>query len=539
MHRCLLTLLAAALFAQPAPVHAADTDDLWVKCDGFSRSGKTKGKKGGLMGAILLGSGGFAAPARPQKAAKGMVGAAACTSLLASPELATLDWSRKPSLLKARAIHFLEDGRPEEALADVTAARTLIAAGQPSLHFERSTGLALDLVEAFALVSLGRDAEAVERAQAATRARPWSLRVQTVTMVMMSVSPQGEASVLQAARRIDQLDDGGAANLWPVYIRTGALDRAALLARKQLDAAVPQDGKTLDLGPVMNGVTAAFILARTGKGAEVPARLTQIREHVQTAEFLKATSGTQFGMPLALLEDKGQRLRTQILSSIAKWDAPIAAATAFSAGDAAGAQDALAGALAFPSSELLIDLVTDLQARIPVGERKGIVAMDAARLRETLAWTREDTIRRITNLNFIEILPQAEDEERLNSFGQRDVLGFRQSGFRDSAQPDGTTRIQYVGTISSAIAVEEMTLLRAALFALDAGKPGFVIEKRSDFERILTRTYRGTPIGTGQPIGFTTELTIRLVDDLAGERAIPADEVKKALAPIYAPGKAG
>lgn len=109
----------------------------------------------------------------------------------------------------------------------------------------------------------------------------------------------------------------------------------------------------------------------------------------------------------------------------------------------------------------------------------------------------------------------------------------RTDGFRSTVNPDGTTKVEFLGNTPSAAVVQEMTLLRAAELVKAAGKPAFIITDRSDFTRTM-RTMRGGMEISSAPAGFKTELTIRFLDAAAGDAsAFDALAVIDALGPLY------
>lgn len=101
----------------------------------------------------------------------------------------------------------------------------------------------------------------------------------------------------------------------------------------------------------------------------------------------------------------------------------------------------------------------------------------------------------------------------------------RTDGFRSSVDAaKGTTTVEFLGNTPSAQVVGEMTLLRAAALARDAGKTGLVVVDRKNFTRTMRTTRGGVPISS-VAAGHKTELTVRFVDraippaDLVGSRA--------------------
>ena len=114
---------------------------------------------------------------------------------------------------------------------------------------------------------------------------------------------------------------------------------------------------------------------------------------------------------------------------------------------------------------------------------------------------------------------------------------FNSNGFKDKPMKDGRgTTIEFTGDNSSPMAVEEMTLLRAADLAVAAGKPGFIILDKRDFSRSTQMTINGSPGCNATPAGFMTQLGVAFADTGAdSDRFIAADAVIADLAPVYRP----
>ena len=107
-------------------------------------------------------------------------------------------------------------------------------------------------------------------------------------------------------------------------------------------------------------------------------------------------------------------------------------------------------------------------------------------------------------------------------------------GFKETANADGTMTVEYDGSTSSAPMVQEMTLLRAAEIAKQAGKPGFAITARNDYSRWLTQTQYGREISR-TPTGHKSELTIRLLDtpDAVAAQGFATASIIDTLGPLY------
>ena len=109
----------------------------------------------------------------------------------------------------------------------------------------------------------------------------------------------------------------------------------------------------------------------------------------------------------------------------------------------------------------------------------------------------------------------------------------RTAGFRSTPNEDGSIKVEYTGNTTSGPVVQEMTLLRAAELAREAGKSHFHVVGRNDYQRYLTQTMNGVPMNRTLT-GYKTELTIRLLGEGEGiADALDAVAVIDALGPVY------
>jgi len=115
------------------------------------------------------------------------------------------------------------------------------------------------------------------------------------------------------------------------------------------------------------------------------------------------------------------------------------------------------------------------------------------------------------------------------SLGLSLLGGFqRTEGFKSEEMGDGRTKVEYLGSSSSASVVQEMTLLRAAEIASEAGQMHFVIDQRQDFGRYMANTFQRTLNG------YKTILFVSYPKDAQDSlTAIDAVEVIDTLGPIY------
>ncbi|WP_375392143.1 hypothetical protein [uncultured Sphingomonas sp.] len=295
------------------------------------------------------------------------------------------------------------------------------------------------------------------------------------------------------------------------------------------------DANTL-ITSMLDGAAAGYALAATGQPAAARALLTDTETKLEAALTPAAdkTGVAQPPSPIAGPLREAWR-RARLLA-----DARIAVAD----GRPTEALKALIGT-ELPVGAAGVELLTALQAALPASERA--LAPDSAVLAAKLTARREAEQLDVAALRRAMPLPEtsgniADYEGAGNRFlAGLFVAGGATDGFRSKTDAaTGITTVAFVGKASSGPAVEELTLLRAADLARQAGKRGLLIVGRRDYAQTLTMTRMGIPLSS-TPADYKTELDVRFVDpaalpaDLAPERArvLDADQVYAALAPIY------
>lgn len=177
---CLALVPAMACGAEPVPETLTDpkkAGSLYLQCDG-NPNNMSAGESIARLIALSAVIGLLAPPPEAPDASKrkfGAAGVTACDGIL-SGEKAEGNPVRRIPLILARALHRIEAKDYAGAIADVTAARnearTAGLAGNP--YFDRSTGLGFDLIEAQALLRMGKVEEAREVNARGAQSAPFS-----------------------------------------------------------------------------------------------------------------------------------------------------------------------------------------------------------------------------------------------------------------------------------------------------------------------------------------------------------------------------
>lgn len=473
----------------------------------------------------------------------------ACTRALASPRLLPTQTLRRVHLLRARAAAQLESGDAAKALADLDLAQAAAGGLAADRFYRRSMGVSLDLLRALALANSGDMAGALPLAQAASAARPYSVDVQRVA-----------ATVLQAGRPIGTPSPSpwsAGARLTPQAATLALVKEAeignfagvvALYPGIKIDwpsaPLAPMSFAMRDVGSqglvvgAMVSLHVAYARAATGDVAGARRDLADLRSRVAAARPAptpQATSTFSFGGMTwealdRFLDVRGRQVEARIAVAEARVPDAIAALVA----------------APMPHDAATIELLGALKAAVPAKDA-GLVP-DVASFSKELADDRQKALKAVVSDALLapETPRAVVDYERARpnilgalvggalSLGTSLLGGIdRTDGFRTKVNPDGTTKVEFIGNTPSSALVQEMTLLRAAEVARAAGKPGFVIVERSDYTRRLTTSRGGMPISSVAQ-GFKTELTIRPVDaGIEPERALDAIAIIDALGPLY------
>ena len=527
--------LAALALGTASLAYAGESED-FAGCDGLK---KPKKKDDGMRGVASL-TGWHNAALFGAPSSKPLDTLMACNRALANAKLLPGQSLRRAHLLRARAAAQLEMGEHAAALADLTQAQGLVAGQASDPFFERSMGASLTLLRAVAKAGLGETAEAARLAEQAAALRPYALQVQLAASAIRSAAP----------------DEGGAAD-------AGAYDLLRL---------EPRAGTQLILRAHRHGDFAAvralagdklLVLGDVGKDGGKPAFVIRVDEAyldalaaTLAAGYADAAAGDFAGARrrleearagLALLSarsDESGRV-TRVLSDqivgprVAQVEARIAL-------EEEGAEAALARIVdaSLPADAASLELFTAIRDRAPEGLRVPEVAAIAAhveksgaadlgRLAPSLLIAPESARKLIdykkSRPNILGALVGASLTMGTSLLGGID----RTTGFRSTANADGTTTVEYVGSTNSGPMVQEMTLLRAAELAREAGKAGFAIVERKDYQRFVAVMQGGFETSR-TPSGYKTELTVRFLDGEApAPAAFDAVAVIDDLGPLY------
>lgn len=467
---------------------------------------------------------------------------AACDRALASARLLPTQTLRRAHLLRARGVAHIQAGDHAKALADFDLAEAATRDRAGDRFLQRSMGVSLDLLRAMALTGSGDKTRAATLARSAMAARPYSSQVQRIGAELLAEAAPAGTADWAMAMRLDPtasatvlLREAEAGN-WPsvLALRPGVAVSWPETAPSAYALMSSGSGGTDLLQALLISLTESYALAATGKRAEAKALMTDVRGRLKALKPATDRKGAPIGPAI------GPILETALAGRFRQIDARVA----LGEGRHSEALSAIIGA-GLPKDRMTMDLLTALKAAAP--------ARDAALVPDPAGFAPAPAV---AARKFTTLMPQAlltpETPRAVIDYekSRPDILGAlvggafslgtsllggvsRLDGFRSTINPDGTTKVEFVGNTPSAALVQEMTLLRAAEITREKGKAGFVITARNDYQRMLVMSQNGVE-RSRTPQGFKTELSIRLLDRAEmTAHALDATAVIDALGPLY------
>ena len=531
-----------------APVLARESPE-WTYCDfgldpkagllavkSWASNGEARGIAQQLHGGGRFGGSLSATPMDP---------AAACAVALASPDLRLEDWARRTSLLMASAAHRIAAG-DATALADLDAAAAAIPLGLDAAERARSLDAAIAMLRGLAMARTGDAPRAVGLIAAAASARPWSGQFQALALRVLTSVPGGAAASAAIADR--QLLLGEQAREPRARARQAAGDFAGAAADWALAKPAVTEPTTVivPMRVVFVGNSPGWPItmidpARVGAAALAAAfagDAETARRWMATARAAAASAPVMAGpiLPKGLTGPAFPTVdKAAQDAGFAGYAALMEAAIRYQAGQVAPARAAVAALPALRADPASVQAIARILGQ-PEPTVPATAAVDPRLLFALLpCYEGADAV----TLAASESLPlsvglggRSVARQRRNSYSGS-VGFFKAAGFKAKPMKSGAgTTVTFTGDASSAFAVEEMTLLRAAELAVAAGKPRFTILNRRDYQRTSQFMINGRPSGNAVPAGFQSELDVAFADG-ADDRAIVAADVIAALGPLY------
>lgn len=544
-------VLAAISICIAVSAHAGVSED-FAGCDGLM---KPKRSDDGMRGeATMSAYGGSAFFNQGGTIANHSATISACDRALTNGNLRPEQTLRLAHILRARGAARLQLEDYPGAMADFDAANAAAASYAGDFFYDRSMGVSLALLRAIALSRSGQPAEALAIADDAAAKRPYSIDIQRAAALLRTEnnSALGMKAVWQQVGRIDPDLRGLINRLQSVP------DDLAAVASNAGSPTVELPSPVLDLTVLTNkqkfdAQAQAWNKALSEPMVKAYALVANQQEEAGLA-WAQATSDAMDAADEARLADAGgaegpvgnlsEVFATIMRSSFYEpqrtlFEARLALAQGRLADAAAafGAHDRLGGVMvdefitAYAAARDAIGGDAPVLAR-PAANQRTIFPQLAA-LADSLLIKPESERKLIDYQKSRPDLLQALVGATF-SMGASLLGGIeRTAGFRSSANEDGSIKVEYTGNTTSGPVVQEMTLLRAAELAQEAGRTHFRLVERKDYQQYRALQQNGFTISRTLS-GYQTHLTIRFIEEgESQDYALDAIAVIDALGPIY------
>ncbi|WP_404482523.1 hypothetical protein [Novosphingobium sp. BL-52-GroH] len=520
-----------------ATAHASDTD-VFAGCDGNGKPGKSADGLSYPQNTMRYGD--YASGSSQSVIA-------ACTAALAHPKLLATQNLRRARLLRARATAQLKADNLPGALADIDLAGAAAGDAAADALYRRSMAVSLDLLRALVYDQMGNRDEALRLARQSAAARPYALEVQRVAAHLLLTHGQNDAAAQATLLAANRLDPDFAQYQLTVLGYAGDFKAMAQLALPPVDVPATTPEKSLSpLGSLQkvlasrsqltNGMLLAYARATTGDVAGARRDMAQTK-----ARFAALSSG----QPETLSAEAQANIFKPYADLIASYETRIEARIALQEGRKTDAIARLQGA-SLPVDAVTADLFKAV--RIAQGQPETAFPGDLDPASNRQATARKALFDSMVRMATIE--PETAGTNSVYKRSRPNVLGAlvgaafsmgttllqgvkNTDGFSAQPNADGSVQVSLTGATTAPAVVREMTLLRAAEMAIEAGKPSFVVAARNDYARTMTTSQYGATISS-VPTGYKTDMVVRFL--APGEqdgRALDARAVVDALGPYY------
>ena len=480
----------------------------------------------------------------PNRGARPVTIINACNRALDSGKLLPEQTLRRAHILRARGAAQLQQGEYDKALADLEAARAAGREYDGDFFYERSMGVSLDLLRAIALNDLGRREEALALSDAALAKRPYALAVQRVGTFLRSGNGDTptDPALWQVLAQIDPATRGMTSKL------AGASDDFRMLAATSGEPVVEMPGPPT-LQQLLQNASVEAIAGKWITATGIPMRTAYAHAATGDAEaarrWMEATRAALAAEPKSedATPDELETLMRQLAMATAfePYAALVEARIAVSEGRFGDAAAALDGK-EYNHSPITDDLWDAYAAGTADGDAPALPVRGEAPERKSprLAALAQDLLMRPESERKLIDYKRSRPNFLAALAGAAVTMGVgllngipRTSGFEQTDLDDGRIKVEYTGNTTSGAVVQEMTLLRAAEIAREAGKTHFHIADREDYQRYMAQLQNG--IERSRTLtGYKTAITIALLD--GGDdapQAIDAVAIIDALGPIY------
>lgn len=471
-----------------------------------------------------------------------------CDAALADIQRFPAYWLRRVDLQLARAVHNIGLGRVSDAEKDLDLAAS--AAVDPSdPYYQRSLGLSLDLLRAYTLRMRGDQAGAEALAMKARESRPYSSQVARAALT--AIGPDADIEVRQklllGAGKFNSVYSNFA--FWDAFEHGRFQDAIMIYPGLAAPMEIPDwtaDQRTqaqrLEQGRVrkalfdlQTGLAMAYALAALRRDNDAQQMMTTVRDRMVASEDrsqpLSNRASKREQIASSVAEERNLEIAPPMLGA---WSALVDARLAVNAGRKDEALKLLNGSGdPLPTTYALVDVLGSAGDNSP--ETRAVIMRVLESIKEQNATTSWKDAR-----TFFQILPEAENVNRLPSFANMGGVRAATDGFRVEARPNGDWLVRYEWIAGTESMVEELTLLWAAQAALKNGKNGLIVRQRGMIRWTDVNTFYGSPVSS-QAGGYDCRLEVSFVDaepardsgDKGDWRFIDARKVVEQLGPIY------
>lgn len=451
-----------------------------------------------------------------------------CTQALASSAL-HYNWLRKSSLLRARAAYHLLNDKPTDALQDIKQARALFDDRQIDKGLQNGFLVGLDMIEGLILMRTGDKDRADQLIRRAADKYPYSSTLQLITVAHLSakyvLSDEGRTYLQRVGSLSPRLLEKNAELLqWQgsdpqmvfdyrkqlislgVTNYTFVKDMLRNLDKQRESQANDSADDKNESFPNIDSASAGPIVYV--KAAVAAARLNKFDEAKQWLEQSKALN--QFikkGSKMKpywsyLMTDPNKYLTIDLY--IEHSEKLIQAFNHYYNSDTEAFREFLGDNKSLPNNGATMDLVRMSAKKL--GQSQS-TAGNIYHRTNTLNKQRTPVATETVIAGLYNITPVYVDSGSNNRFAKSIYL-LNSNGFKEKRLGDNRMKVEYLGGQSSKAAVEEMSMLRAAIVAQKTGRKYLTVEKRNDYDRYLTSS--GASYKSSNA-GFKSEMTVRLL----------------------------
>jgi hypothetical protein len=493
--------LVIALCASQAWMATASFANNFVDCDGYPAP--TKKTDSITSTTAIFGLGSLTMDIRKSDTQQfGTAGNDSCAAALADP-LVQPHTLRRTNLLQAKALHLLGMGQNEGALAALQASDEL-GATLADDWFAGSLLVSNRAVRAYALIKLGRNADAQAEIASLGAARPYSHQSGMLAARLSLMAAQSTPHYLDALTNIAPINPNVFQTLYWAYFGDGQYERALAIA-PHIHFELPSRHNDRWEVEGEEDYRYELIVARASLGASMAYARTALNDAAAADELLAQTRRdvTSAVAPPAppppgkkpsdrVLADHETRIRMgqRAQAEIAKWQAAVDLRRAAPSMDSEQLFEKIRANTDLGRLGALPDLVLQMQTQN---------AENRAFRDKFVADWRRDASRAMMAEGFFDNPKQLYDQllrpekdamlPRYRKSGDGNWLS--DNGF--SQQTDAATGIvtvRFIHNYASRAMLEELAVLRAALLAKESGHDGLVLLSRRSMER-TSRTYQG------------------------------------------------